>query len=396
MDKYSQTDILHLSASLSRQAGGIYESILGFGLGLNALELSVAALGLEDSDCRFNLERWESVKPHFVNPIGPRSFGYSSQFKTGLMALSPKIIHQHGLWMYISAANLSWSQRNSTPRLISPHGMLEPWALRNSRFKKTVASILYEKKNILSAACLHALNEKEAEDIRQFGYKGPIAIIPNGAPVSVNSDRSNHSTGLNHKKTDRRTLLFLGRLHPKKGLQETISAFAILKQFPTFKNDPWRFIIAGGGAFDYEEDLKNQVAKLGLQEDIEFTGAVYGEEKSKLFSRADAFILPSFSEGLPIAVLEAWTYGLPSFISKHCNLNTAIKKNAAIEIPTEPHAMAQSLSKSFQLGSLEMSEIGERAKKFVNAQYSWNSSCLKMKSVFDWLTTNTAKPDCIV
>lgn len=396
MRETRQLDVLHLSASLSRKAGGIFESILGFGHGLDTLGLKVAALGLEDSDSHLDIDRWNSVKPYFVDPLGPSSFGFSPQFMKHLNLRVPRLVHQHGLWMYISAVGLNWTQQNSVPRLISPHGMLEPWALRHSRFKKLIAKTLYEKHNILTATCLHALNEQEANDIRTFGYKGPIAIIPNGSPVPLKLETVQQGNQVSDNRFDVKTLLFLGRLHPKKGLSEAISAFAILKNSPTFKNNPWRFIIAGNGSPDYEARLGDQVAKLDLQMEISFTGPVYGAEKARLFSTSDAFILPSFSEGLPIAVLEAWTYALPTLLTRHCNLNEAIGSHIAVEIPNIPSDMAQKLIEFTELPTSEIQLIGARAKEFVDTHYSWDSSCSKMKSVTDWLTRNGDKPDCIV
>src|SRR5438094_7691198 len=123
--------------------------------------------------------------------------------------------------MYMSAATLSWHRAHHRPYMISPHGMLDPWAMRNSWWKKRLARVLYEDQHVRKASCLRALCQSEAESMRAFGLRNPICIIPNGIdlPTVVNgSDLSIEGQLSEQRKPGGKTLLYLGRIHPKKGL----------------------------------------------------------------------------------------------------------------------------------------------------------------------------------
>jgi len=234
--------------------------------------------------------------------------------------------------------------------------MLDPWALQNGKWKKRVAMRLYEKAALNAADCLHALNQSEAEAIQSLGLAPPIAIIPNGVdlpmPQSVVSASSEDT---------RKVLLFLGRLHPKKGLLETLT----------------------------------RVAALGIEQDVSFVGAVYGAEKQALLAQASAFILASQSEGLPMAVLEAWANRVPVFMSHACNLPIGFEKGAAIETGTRAQSIAAALGETLEHGALE--DIGQAGRKLVEAQFTWDAVGLQLDALYAWVSGETdTRPETVL
>jgi len=218
---------IYLTSSINRAAGGLFDAIRNLALEIGEKgRYKPCVIGLDDPDFEQDRPLWGKVETTALPVRGPRAFGYAPRLLEALESLHPDLVHVHGLWMYPSLAAVCWS-RGSKPYVVSPHGMLDPWALRNSRWKKRVAAALYENRHLRGAACLHALNEAEAKAIRDYGLRNPICIIPNGIELprqpERNVERKNH------------TLLYLGRLHPKKGLAGLIEAWsqpAISKRHP--------------------------------------------------------------------------------------------------------------------------------------------------------------------
>ena len=146
--------------------------------------------------------------------------------------INPEVLHTHGIWTYLSIGVPRWARRNQKPYIVSPHGMLDAWALDNSKLKKKVAAALYERRHLRGAACLHALCASEADSIRAFGLKNPIATIPNGIEIPEGRDlKSRYSA-------KKKIMLFLGRLHPKKGLENALRAWASARAVASSDGDP--------------------------------------------------------------------------------------------------------------------------------------------------------------
>ncbi|NJM38461.1 MAG: glycosyltransferase, partial [Akkermansiaceae bacterium] len=240
------------------------------------------------------------------------------------------LLHTHGLWADTSRAVTQVGRRRKIPWLVSPHGMLDPWALANSGWKKRIARLLFEDAHLKNAACLHALCQSEMESIRAFGLRGPICTIPNGVSLPDFEKKSDDS--------GKKSLLFLGRLHPKKGLVNALEAWAKL---PKTTRNAWQFLVAGWDQGGHGDELKQLSRERGISDSVEFLGSVFGQAKADLLSRADAFILPSFSEGLPIAILEAWAYRLPVVMTDFCNLPEGFQAGAAMRIDFSEKQISQ-------------------------------------------------------
>ena len=209
-------------ASISRKAGGLQQSVRRLHQSLNELpgvKVSVAAL-LDEYSVQ-DVPEWLPLPVSLSRVVGPRAFGFSPGFLPKLLQADADILHAHGIWQYPSLAVNRWHKRTGRPYLISPHGMLDPWAVRNSAWKKRIALAFYERRHLEGASCIRALCESEAQAIRQFGLRNPICIIPNAIdiPEKQNSNlKIQNSPWKGSFETGRKVLLYLGRIHPKKGL----------------------------------------------------------------------------------------------------------------------------------------------------------------------------------
>jgi poly(glycerol-phosphate) alpha-glucosyltransferase len=273
--------------------------------------------------------------------------------------------------------------------------MLDPWAVRRSGWKKRLAHSFYEGENLRKAACLHALTESEAQALRDYGLANPIAVIPNGTVPPSDAELEAVPPPAWMAGDDRSVLLFLGRIHPKKGLSETLPAWARLKMEDPKLAARWRLVVAGWGEAGYLERLRTQTARLRLERDVTFVGSLYGKDKFAAFAHASVFILASHSEGLPVAVLEAWAHRLPALISPACNLSEAVQAGAAIQAAGNTDEIALGLAKVMRMERQDLKAMGINGRRLVECQYAWPRIAAEMAGVYAWILGRGARPSCV-
>ncbi|WP_376705421.1 glycosyltransferase [Mesorhizobium sp. ISC25] len=381
-----------VTGSISRLAGGLYNSVRGSALSLHKAHTDISVLGYSDKFTAQDISSWSPIVPLAAPHYGVSSIRYAPSIGHALSQTRFDVVHQHGIWHTTSVQVSAWRRRTGGKVIVSPRGMLDPWALRNSGWKKKAVEILFERSNLRGASCLHALNRSEAEAFRSYGLANPIAIIPNG--IDLPHDRP--SDGLAPKikpAAGRRVLLSLGRLHPKKGIEELIEAWSILRSDAPTIAAAWQIVIAGWDDGGHELRLRELVTKRGLQNDVVFVGPLYGAAKDAALRQADSFILPSYSEGLPMSVLEAWAYRLPVFMTDACNLPEGFAEAAAIRIETDPAALAAILSQA--LMRPDLAYYGTSGRRLVEERYVWDEIARHHIQVYRWMLDGGRPPPCV-
>lgn len=392
----SQLKVGILSASLSRKAGGLYDAVRY--LARNLAELpgcSLEVFGAIDEMTEQDIGGWLGVSVHTSRVVGPRVFGYVPELSRILNIAQLDILHSHGLWMFPSIGSRLWAARTRKPYVISPHGMLDPWAVKNGRLKKKLAGLLYENNHLRFASCLHALCQSEAEAIRSFGLCNPICIIPNGIDLPAPFSMMSLPTWAGQFSHETKVLLYLGRIHPKKGLRNLVIAWRDVLQKDN-RDEKWVLVIAGWDQGGHEAELQELVVQMGVANSIFFIGPQFNEAKLATYQRADAFILPSFSEGLPMVVLEAWAHGLPVLMTQECNLPEGFTQDAAVKISNDPRVMAGELEDFFALSQDQHSAIGENGRQLVMEKFTWPTIAADMAVVYRWVLGSGPKPDCVI
>lgn len=369
-----------INLSLSRKGGGIFTVINELYnskiFKKTVFKNNLIFWGYKDEYSEIDTKELNGISRTFKKT---NKFLFSLKFKRELRAdiAENSIVHLHSLWMYPSVLLLNL---NKTKKIISTHGMLDSWALNNSKIKKSIALFLFERKNLNSADCIHALCQQEYYDIRKIAPKVPIAIIPNGINLPIE---------LSPNPKRNKTVLFLGRLHPKKGLENLIDAWFQLN------NNEWKLIIVGPDENDYKEKIKQKIKLLNLEGSISLLDSKYGMEKDTLFRTVSAFILPSFSEGLPMVILEAWSYKVPVIMTKECNLEIGFEKNAAIEINTSIESIKLGIEKVINSTEDQLVAIGQAGYDLVKKNYTWDEVGIKMNLVYKWINKEIEKPSFI-
>jgi glycosyltransferase involved in cell wall biosynthesis len=383
--------IAYLLSSLSRINGGISESVRRLAQSLPVPAGAAASvLGLRDAYSDADLALWNPLRPQVFPVRGPRAIGYAPALASALADVNADVTHAAGLWMYPSVAHHRWVRRSRRPCVISPHGMLDAWALRNSAWKKRLAGALFERAHLEQAACLHALCAPEAEAIRAYGLTNPICVIPNGIDLPVLSEPPSPPAWAGRIPSGRNVLLFLGRLHPKKGLRSLLQAWA------RARTPAWHLVIAGWDQGGHERELQALAEAHQLREHVCFCGPLHGPDKAAAYAAAQAFILPSFSEGLPMTILEAWAYGLPVLMTTACNLPEGFQANAALKISTDPGMLAQEISRFLDWPVEERAAMGRRGHDLVARQFSWNRIAGEFLSLYRWIAGQGPQPVCVL
>ncbi len=385
-------NVVHVTSWLSRNGGGIPPVIRALAKETGRLGIHSPIVGLMDKwvkdDCRD-----EAFHIFAEKIIGPDALGYSPGLRKQLrlQAKPAGIIHSHGLWTYPGLAARKCAQENGCRLLISPHGMLEPWALRNSRWKKKLAERIFERRNLEKADCLHALCQAEAENFRRYGLKKPIAVIPNG--VGLDELEMHPQDAIIEKVPELkgcRRILFLSRLHPKKGLVNLLNAWK--RMMPDFRE--WRLFIVGGGEPGYVNELKD-IAKKLLPMGVVFPGPLFENDKRQILAAADVFILPSFSEGFSMAILEAAAAGLPVLLTRECNFPELAKSSAAVEISPDVLGIEAGLRQVLGLTEDQRKAMGNHGRTLIRKSYTWPAIAKQMCLLYDWILGNGPKPEFV-
>src|SRR6185503_18994895 len=191
---------------------------------------------------------------------------------------------------------------------------------------------------------------------------------------------------------NQKTLLFLGRLHPKKNISSLIRAWNETFNSQRGSGDRWVLAIAGWDQGGYERELK----RIAAGTSVVFLGPQFGADKSECYRTCDAFILPSLSEGLPMAVLEAWAYAKPVLMTPECNLPEGFEANAALRIGTSPEEIATGLKVLREMSDDDRSQMGNRGRALVATRFSWPRLGEQMRRVYEWMLGGGSPPRSVM
>lgn len=377
-------------AGISRSAGGLFYAVRSLCQSIEQIgDVCVQVYGAKAPFLEEDLPSWSPVPVQTYTAFGPLQSSHA--LRRWLASSKTDLVHRHGIWTDPQWAALQWQKKTGNPVVVSPHGMLDSWAIKNSAWKKKLVGRLFANESLQRATCIHALCRSEVESIRAYGLKSPIALIPNGVelPEIGGSGRRTEDRGQKEKKQ----LLFLGRIHPKKGLAELIQAWSV--KHGTWRRE-WQLLIAGWDDGGHEAGLKGLSEELGVSNSISFMGAQYGNEKDALLRGVDAFILPSFSEGLPMSVLEAWSYGLPVVMTDFCNLPEGFGADAAIRIEPNAASVAQGLGRLAGMSDLDLQSMGFNGRRLVEEKFTWQKIATDIKTVYDWCLGGSKAPPCLI
>lgn len=388
--------VLHAHTEILASRGGIVTALAGLLPALRAQGVNTDLVALTPRAESASNSPLHGPHLHLAHAIDiDPVFGFSTDLRPLMERLADEasVIHSHGLWFFMDYMAYRIARENNKPHIIAVHGMMQPYIQSRSRWKKDPIDWWFQNRALHRAHAIQALVPTEVEDIRRLGFSNPIALVPNG--VTLDSTPPPPRAQLEEQfpaLKDRRIMLFLGRLHPKKGLAHFLPAW---KRASMGQND-WHLLIAGPDDGGHRAQLEAHIAALGLETQVTFAGLLTGETKRAALHHAGAFVLPSHSEGFSMSLLEALGACVPILITPGCNFPEATRAGAAIETPSSESGSFDALQQLLALSDAERHAMGERGRALVERDYQWEVVADKLKSVYAWCDGSAPKPDCII
>lgn len=323
-----------------------------------------------------------AVRP-LVRPTTTHA-GFSRALHHALSGPGPRFLHDNGTWTAPNLLAAAAARSAGAPLVLSPHGMLEPWALDQHRLKKQLALGLYQLRVLNQAAMLHATADQEAINLRAIGCRPPIAVVPN--MVDPPADLPRRPT------RGPRRALFLSRIHPKKGLPDLMRAWAALRPAG------WELRVVGPDEGGHRREVEALALELGLGQSVSFHGPVGDEEKWRAMAAADLFVLPSHSENFGIVVAEALAAGAPVLTTTATPWRLLEQEGCGWWIPPGLEALTAALDRCLALPPARLAEMGAVGRAAAAARFSPAAVAASMASAYRWLHSGSpggAAPGCI-
>lgn len=375
--------VIQIVASVADEAAGPSYSVprLASAVAQAGAEVSLYALGEPGAPGPFAPDvdfcAFRRTAPR-VPGIG--QLGFSTDLDRALRAAAPvaDVMHTHGLWLLPNITPAEIARQAGKAFVLSPRGMLGAAALRFSRRRKQLVWAMMQKQAAASAAMLHATSEEECEEIRAMGLVNPVAVIPNGIDVPPLSRSAAGAV---------RTVLSLGRVHPKKGLDRLIRAWGQLGP----EAEGWRLRIVGPSEAGCADDLRALTHALGLQT-VAIENSLFGEAKLAAYREADLFALPTLNENFAMTVAEALAAGTPVISTKGAPWAGLEVEGCGWWVDHGEAAMAAALTNAMTRPREDLAAMGERGRAWMQRDFSWDRIGRDMLEAYRWIRLGGDRP----
>lgn len=277
----------------------------------------------------------------------------------------PDVVHVHAVWSVFNVKAMMWCRRNRIPYIVSPHGCLMPRVFAKGKVKKSIFYHILLKPLLQKASALHATASSEAKVLKELDLKPRIFVVPLGVDLPVAKPHVSHPV---------KTVLFVGRLSEEKGLVNLLHAWSRLN------HAGWRLIIAGPDWMGYKHTIDKEVARLSLDESIEFPGAIFGDVKERFYRLADLFVLPSPMENFSAVVLEAMSYSLPVIATKGTPWQMLEERGCGWWIDQGLQSLIDALGCAMKISGEKRAEMGSKGRALVEEAYTWDCVADKLMS----------------
>jgi len=365
------------TTALSQIGAGIHEAVRGIATHLPAAtDIRVTVIGLVTDPKNWDRDRYSWQAPGVavaaIKSRGTPGFGRLAYAAGVTPVESVDVVHAHGLWNGPTIAGALLARRAACPLVVSPHGMLESWALRHNATNKLLPWRLWERPIIASAGLLQAMSEREEHGFRTCSLRNDAMVNPIGLDFSKIQPRLGTTAGS-------RTCLFLSRLHPVKGLP------ILLQAWGRTRPAGWRLLIVGPDEANHRQELEQLTNALCLQDQVEFYGPAYGSDKWRLLASSDLFVLPSYSENFGLAVAEAMAAGLPVISTTGTPWGILAEQGLGWSVEPTAEALAAALNNATARSSADLARIGAAAACYARERFSWATIADQMGAAYRWL-----------
>lgn len=372
--------ILLYVSSLSLKSGGPSRSVPMMAKGLSEAGVEVTLMTNYSEDMNTHALDGTNVTLNVLKEGFKRADVEKYIIKEGF-----DIVQLQSLWSLDYHMIAQICRKHHIPYLITPRGMLEPWSMKQKAFKKRLAMLLYQKRDLDNAACIYTTADMEAQNVRDLGIKTPCSVIPNGIETDGYPCRTSGDIV-------KKQILFLSRIHVKKGIELLIDSWKEL----TVSFPDWSIKIVGNGEEEYINVLKEKISQSGLEKSIEILPPVFGQDKVELYQSSALFVLPSYSENFGMVIAEAMSCGVPVITSEFTPWSFLNEEKAGWSIKLGLVALAKTLHEALRKGPDELFVMGQNAAKLVRERFDYRSITKQTIQLYDWLLKGGEKPDFAV
>ena len=369
--------ILHVTPSLSQTWGGPSRVI-------KDLTESLYSKGIHNTICATTGHRVGTIRHSELIELKSKTRLVPTQalstFWTGYSSHLPKtlldeiklhdLVHIHELWHFPHFAAYWGAKKAGKPYCISTHGHLSQWALNHKKIRKQIYLNVFQKKAMSKASALHAITQEEAQNIRRLGISNDIRLIPNGihANACVDSVNSSDFLAMHPSLQGKPVLLFLGRIHPIKGLDLLVDAFKlVLNRYPET-----HLVIAGPDENGYKQHIEDQLKGNETYANCIFTGLLSERDKLKALKLANILVLPSYSEVMGIATLEGMDAGLPVVITEGCQFPEVAENGAGLVVQHTSTSLSDAILYLLDNPQIRK-KMGQIGQQLISQTYNWST-----------------------
>lgn len=360
--------VLHIVSSVSRNAGGPARS----------------AQGLVAAQCAAGIDAWLITLKDLGDPwvagiknyrcakcLGAR--GVRAAVEKVIDECKPDLVEVHSLWQMNLHQAVVAARSKGVPYILTPRGCLDVWSLQQKWLKKKIALMTYQGNDLRHAIAIHTTSDEESRQVRRLGYVCPLLQFPNGVNLPDELPAKIH-VGSQHR------MLFLSRMHPKKGVMELVEAWHQARP------DGWVcelvYSVGSDAERTYERDVRRRVEELGLNDQFVFTGALDDDAKWAAYRRADCFVLPTHTENFGIVIAEALYAELPVITTKGAPWQELEKTGSGWWVDVSLDALAEAIGGAVASSDDRLCEMGRRGRELVVSRYSWDQIGVRMKSAY--------------
>ena len=369
------------TASIDKKDGGPSRSVPILAKGLAEVGVSTTLLTLETDN--MNTHILDGTNVDII--VLPNRASYK-ELEFTVMNESFDIIHAQNLWNPFYHKMAVIARRHRIPYIMTPRGTLEPWCLSQKAVKKRIALALYQRNDLQKASCVLATANMEAKHFQELGISSPIAIIPNGIDVSEYQCRQEKD-----KCGVKKQILFLSRIHEKKGIEILIGVWSKLRtRYPD-----WNVVIAGNGEDTYIQKLNSLLEFYHLENAVRIIPPVFGEQKHKLYGESSLFVLPSYSENFGMVIAEAMACGVPVITTTGTPWNILNEKELGWCIDLNEENLAQTISHAIEMGVNKLFDMGQFCSRYINETFQYTEVAKCNRVLYEWILSGTNKPSFI-
>ena len=377
---------IHVVSSIEEEASGPSYSVTRLAEAQAGLDLSVGVYSLAGTprDELRNGVRLRSFAASLTGVPVLSRLDFSRELRLALDAATAEgaLLHVHGLWRMPNVYPGCSARRHDAPLVLSPRGMLGAAALAFSARQKRAFWQLAQGGAVASVRCFHATSDAEVADIRAFGLTAPAAVIPNGIDLPEPPPRGPR----------KREVLYLGRIHPKKGIDQLLQAWAMVSP----ESPGWRLRIVGPSEGGHIADLQELARRLSLGDSVRFEGPLYGADKQEAYRRAALFVLPTRNENFGMVVAEALAQGTPVISTKGAPWQGLEIERCGWWINHGPDIMAATLREALTTPPDGLAAMGARGRDWMARDFGWEAIAVRMAEVHAWCQGQGERPECVV